>query len=339
VDAVVMLLDSALLPAGERNDALSELISEASGPTRVTHSVPDEQINSATQFWALGPSHGLIRTSGSGLRLTRTPQELRSEGRPLFALSFQHRGTSTYIEGDGVVTHAAGELYLKNVARPYEYAGGDDVDNASFLISHDDLGLSVSAAMEAGRRMRTSPLYRLMQGHMARLTDVAAQLPDGDHAAELLAASTLQLSRALLASTSQEDPHARDIIHHTQYDALLAYLRDHIRNPALDARRIAHDNHVSIRQLYKIWARSDQNLHEWILGERLDRARAELAAPASVNVTIEVVSRRWGFSDPSHFSRRFRAAYGVSPREWRIAQVEARRSDEPQCDSDGGSAR
>ncbi|WP_251008551.1 helix-turn-helix domain-containing protein [Curtobacterium sp. ISL-83] len=334
-----MLLDSTHLPRGERNDALSALISEASGPTRVTHSVPDEQINSATQFWALGPSHGLIRTSGSGMRLTRTPQELRSEGRPLFALSFQHRGTSTYIQRDGVITHAAGELYLENVARPYEYAGDSDVDNASFLISHNDLGLSVPAAMEAGRRMRTSPLYRLMQGHMARLTDIAAQLPEGDQAAELLAASTLQLTRALLASTDREDPRARDAVHDTQYDTLLAYVRQHIRDPSLDARRIARDNHVSIRQLYKIWARSDLNLHEWILRERLDHARAELAAPASVNVTIEVVARRWGFSDPSHFSRRFRAAYGVSPREWRMAQVESHRPGEPPRDDDRGSAR
>lgn len=26
---------------------------------------------------------------------------------------------------------------------------------------------------------------------------------------------------------------------------------------------------------------------------------------------------KWGFADSTHFSRRFRDAYGMSPREWR----------------------
>ena len=32
---------------------------------------------------------------------------------------------------------------------------------------------------------------------------------------------------------------------------------------------------------------------------------------------MSAVAQRWGFVNPAHFSRAFRAAYGVSPREWR----------------------
>ncbi|MDX2852994.1 AraC family transcriptional regulator [Streptomyces sp. PA03-3a] len=28
------------------------------------------------------------------------------------------------------------------------------------------------------------------------------------------------------------------------------------------------------------------------------------------------IARRWGFVSPAHFSRSFRAAYGLSPGEW-----------------------
>ncbi|MFF2198440.1 AraC family transcriptional regulator, partial [Streptomyces sp. NPDC058157] len=31
------------------------------------------------------------------------------------------------------------------------------------------------------------------------------------------------------------------------------------------------------------------------------------------------VAQRWGFVSPSHFSRAFRAAYGMTPREWQAA--------------------
>ncbi|WP_454199804.1 AraC family transcriptional regulator [Nocardia sp. Marseille-Q1738] len=32
---------------------------------------------------------------------------------------------------------------------------------------------------------------------------------------------------------------------------------------------------------------------------------------------MSTIARRWGFRDPYHFARRLRAAYGLSPREWR----------------------
>ncbi|HEX6452329.1 MAG TPA: AraC family transcriptional regulator [Trebonia sp.] len=34
---------------------------------------------------------------------------------------------------------------------------------------------------------------------------------------------------------------------------------------------------------------------------------------------MAAIARRWGFADSTHFSRRFRQAYGMSPREWRHA--------------------
>lgn len=46
-------------------------------------------------------------------------------------------------------------------------------------------------------------------------------------------------------------------------------------------------------------------------------ARADLA---DRHLPIAAVARRWGFKDPTHFTRRFRAAYGVLPSEWRRRQ-------------------
>jgi AraC-like DNA-binding protein len=45
-------------------------------------------------------------------------------------------------------------------------------------------------------------------------------------------------------------------------------------------------------------------------------------------MTIAAVARRWGFADATHFARRFRDAYGLSPREWRqlhLVRAETRR--------------
>ncbi|WPO75461.1 helix-turn-helix transcriptional regulator [Streptomyces sp. KN37] len=42
----------------------------------------------------------------------------------------------------------------------------------------------------------------------------------------------------------------------------------------------------------------------------------------AARLTIAAVATRCGFSSPSHFSRRFRAEYGLTPSEWRRARQE-----------------
>ncbi|ALV53938.1 hypothetical protein GCM10010250_31380 [Streptomyces althioticus] len=45
--------------------------------------------------------------------------------------------------------------------------------------------------------------------------------------------------------------------------------------------------------------------------------RRELAGPHGRSRTIAVIGRRWAFVDAAHFSRVFKRAYGMTPREWR----------------------
>ncbi|MFC7258446.1 helix-turn-helix domain-containing protein [Streptomyces lutosisoli] len=44
-----------------------------------------------------------------------------------------------------------------------------------------------------------------------------------------------------------------------------------------------------------------------------------MASPVGRTRTIGSVARAGGFTDPSHFTRRFKEAYGVTPQEWRRA--------------------
>ena len=57
----------------------------------------------------------------------------------------------------------------------------------------------------------------------------------------------------------------------------------------------------------------------WIRDRRLERCRADLRDPRLAGLSILEIATRWGFVSPAHFSRTFRAAYGVSPRDARAA--------------------
>ncbi|WP_461122268.1 helix-turn-helix transcriptional regulator [Saccharothrix stipae] len=59
------------------------------------------------------------------------------------------------------------------------------------------------------------------------------------------------------------------------------------------------------------------SLEQWIIAERLQGARQDLIRPDNHSRTVAMIARQWGFTDPTHFTRRFRAAYGMTPSEWR----------------------
>jgi AraC-like DNA-binding protein len=108
---------------------------------------------------------------------------------------------------------------------------------------------------------------------------------------------------------------------------MLTYTRRHLTDGNLDAELIAREHAISVRHLYGVFQRAGLSLEQWIISERLEGARNMLASPHLRHLTIAAVARRWGFANPGHFSRRFRAAYGLTPSEWRSSQAQDGRPD------------
>jgi AraC-like DNA-binding protein len=54
-----------------------------------------------------------------------------------------------------------------------------------------------------------------------------------------------------------------------------------------------------------------------LMSIRLERARRHLADPQFSHLSISEVGWRCGFTDSSHFARRFHQCYGLSPRAYR----------------------
>src|SRR5260370_34573155 len=85
----------------------------------------------------------------------------------------------------------------------------------------------------------------------------------------------------------------------------------------LGAAQVAAAHHISERHLYNILGASGITLADWIRKQRLERCRNDIAASASHATPIASIARRWGFTDPSSFTRMFKNAYGMSPPESR----------------------
>jgi AraC-like DNA-binding protein len=192
-----------------------------------------------------------------------------------------------------------------------------------FRLSYAELCLPAAAIRSAAGDLATSPLYELFQAHLLQLhRSLGEDVPAS--AAESLGSATLELARAVIATVGHGDLARSDTANEALLTRVEAYVQQHLADPALSPDSIARAHHISVRQLYKLWSERELGLAESIMRGRLEGARQDIARGGPAG--IAAVARRWGFTDPTHFGRRFRAAYGLSPREWKHVQDQHERA-------------
>jgi AraC-like DNA-binding protein len=173
-----------------------------------------------------------------------------------------------------------------------------------------------------------------MQAHMSRLCADADALrrPDvGPHVGQ----ATLHLARAFIASAGATEPRSRAVLNDALYTRIVEYVLLHLAEPSLTPERIAAAHHISLRHLYRLWSHNHTGVAEWIIEQRLARAAAALTDDRQRRSPISAIGFSLGFQDAAHFSRRFRAAYGVPPHIWR--QVSTRPQPGLRFSADPGS--
>lgn len=185
---------------------------------------------------------------------------------------------------------------------------------AILVIPAADLGLPSDVIRRATRVPPSGPVHSLLQEHLDRLfrdADKISQLGD----AAMVGRATIELVRALVSSTGR-DPGSGEVWDQALETRLVTYIEQHLKDPGLRAEELARVHRISMRQLYKLWSSRETSLTQWIIHKRLEGAHGDLCAADGSGATVEAVARRWGFTNVTHFSRRFREVYCMSPREW-----------------------
>jgi AraC-like DNA-binding protein len=310
----MLLLDTATLPPEHRVDAFRAAFGQASVPCRIEHLGPPAEVRTRMHLWRYGRAN-LFTTDSSGFRLLRTPRHVRQEDPPVVALAVQSRGLGRFTQFGADHAVGSGQLMLNDLRAPYAFSWSGTGGSRAFQVPSDQLGLPPDVVRAAAPRLQASPLHDLVRDHLVRMVRDAERLGE-DPAAATLGTATTELVRALLVSAAPSGRLVATVRAETLATRVLAYAGQHLTDPELTPERIAAAHNVSVRQLYKACAAAGVGLEQWVIEQRLEAARAELASPAGRRRSIAAVARACGFADPSHFSRRFRTAYGTTPREW-----------------------
>jgi AraC-like DNA-binding protein len=254
----------------------------------------------------------------TGSRIVRNARQARLQVVPTILLSTQEQGDA-YVAQFGSSDLLRGGLICTDLTAPYEFTCPAGARGVALQIPVEELALPMDVIRRAQRRLAASPMSGLVRRHIADVARDADRLAT-DPGAVALGAASVELARALLASAAQ-DARARDVLAQTLLTRIRVYVRQHIADPELRAERIAAAHHISERYLYRLCSDAGFSLAHWIMSQRLSNACQALTSAEHADLSIAVIAHRAGFADPSHFSRRFREEFGMSPRVWRRAAL------------------
>jgi AraC-like DNA-binding protein len=312
--AMTVLFDTSTLPARDRADAIRDTVAQTFVHAEINFAIESAAaaVGVITDFGQLT----VLSMRSNHVSAERTPQLARDDLRPSIFFGLQLAGESLVAQGGRQAVVRPGELVIFDSTRPSVLTFRDGIRGV-FRIPLDRLALPHDA-------IRRVSALTLSPGHP--VTDVAVtyfrRLASRSElfavpGADALSEPSIELMRAVITTHLDAAELGKDALKATLPLRILEYARTHLHDPHLGAAQVAAAHHISERHLYNILGGSGITLADWIRTQRLERCRNDIAASAFHATPIASIARGWGFTDPSSFTRMFKNAYGMSPREWR----------------------
>lgn len=154
---------------------------------------------------------------------------------------------------------------------------------------------------------------RIVYLHAVGIMDMGQEVSVGG--GRELAAITAHLVRVALSEATTGRPLVG--MRETLRLRIRTYIERNLHDADLSIEGIATRFKCSKRNLHKVFQEDGDTLNRFLWSARLDRCRVDLTDPMLRHRSITEIAFHWGFNSSAHFSRAFRARFGVTPRELR----------------------
>jgi AraC-like DNA-binding protein len=291
------IIDETLVPLRRRDDTgdefRSRLLTGTVGALRVT-----EMTTSAGECF-------------------RTPKLVRPVDANRYQIEVLAHGEVSVEQAGRAIRLRAGDIVVVDPSRPIRYAHSATRHVAmlfprAMLPVPPDKVLShapIHIPGEVGTAALVSALARELPRHFDNYR--AAE------AAQLGAAVVDLLGVALAAHLDQGEAFSAENRQAALLQRVYAFIDEHLGDAALAPATVAGAHHISVRYLHRLFETQDVTVTDWIRQRRLDRCRRDLLNPALRARPVNAIGARWGWTNAAHFSRAFKAAYGLPPGEYR----------------------
>ena len=232
-------------------------------------------------------------------------------GRSLH-IAFQIWGQSLFEQHERSVRLAPGHWCLLYSDQSYTVCSPGPQQRIALLMPRESLPAAIDLTGVMLRAVSGMVgANRAFYSYVAALADETRAVAIG-HSYPLAEITTKLFSLALQEALDRERPapawSSPRVSLQTRIDA---YIREHLRDPALSVDSIAMALGEPRWALYRAFGSTAINKTIW--SQRLEFSRRDLLDPTLLHRTITDVAHFWGFKEYTHFSHAFRRAYGESP--------------------------
>ena len=243
-------------------------------------------------------------------RLYRGARELAGGEDKGFYAVFQLEGSAQMAQDEQRIVLAPGDITLIDAGRPCEFSYGAGSRQLSLILSRAVIERNLRfAAVRRCARIGAQTPVAVLAGQLVRESARQTGLSLAESEATLDALVSL-LRPALGHHEAAEEPHAR------LFRRAQAFIERHLCETELCPELIAREIGVSLRGLYRLFARHQLVVAQYIRNRRLDLC-AEALRHAGGELKLSALGYDFGFSDASYFSSAFKARFGVAPGEYR----------------------
>jgi AraC-like DNA-binding protein len=233
-----------------------------------------------------------------------------------YIICLQKSGKSIHQQGDREAIIEGGSFFLLDPRKPFSGALAEPGEVVAVSIPRHELDARTGPSDLIVSRATTSekPLSGLAFGFLTMLPDRVDTLDDtaapkvAEHALDLVA---LAYSSEMERSPTLSSPRSAALT------ILKSTIESRLHDPDLKPVTAAAAAGISVRYANVLLAQEGTGLEAYIIARRLERCRRALDEPAQARRTIGDIAFSWGFSDLSHFARRFKAEYGCTPGDYR----------------------
>lgn len=291
--------------------AFQAAVSQSFVPLRVTSPRGDDFRGSLSQTVVNGVSFTSVRADEQ--LVERTAELIEQSPRKYFKISLQLEGTSRIMQDGREVELMPGDLAIYDTSRPYTLSFDSPFLVMVIQMPHDKLDIprDLVGNMTAVRLDGDEGLGRVVSPFLATLgADLdALEGPAGVR----LAQSAIDLLETLFAHELDVARLAADP-HRQLMQRIRDHIDEHLGEPDLGPTTIAAANFISVRHLHALFQEEGITVSSYIRSRRLERCYLSLTNPLELDQPISAIGMKWGFPDPAHFSRVFKAAYQESPK-------------------------
>lgn len=164
-------------------------------------------------------------------------------------------------------------------------------------------------------------------GAGALASNFVRQLPDQASALSEPAQKQVALQTLDLITLAFAESEGGTLVHSSgrlvSHLRLKAAVEENLSNCSITCDELAAAAGISVRYANQLLDAEQTSLQRLLFSRRIAKCQAALADPAQAHRQITDIAYSWGFGDVSHFGRLFKSMVGMTPRDYRKANLKS----------------